>query len=407
MSDKSHITETITPADQAGVTEALKSVAATRLAVYPVGGGTALDFGAHPTRPGIHLSLAKLNRTIDYPAADLMITVEAGMTITSLQKRLAAQRQWLPVDVSQPDRATVGGAVAVNAAGPRQYSYGTLRDYVLGLTAVDGTGTPFSGGGRVLHNAAGYNICRLMAGSLGTLGIITQVTLMVRPLPGTSVLLLCDVPNFVVAERLLADLAGSVIQPAAIEFVAGRQREDEFALGPVLEGNVGRLYVGLEGSAAEVEGLVGQRRDRWTAAGATAPMLVPATRAEPLWRWLADFTAHLQINVLPSAVVETVKRILAHQPQCAIQAHAGNGVIRLRLPLPLRAGQDGTDVISALRTIAAAAAGKLIVLRRPDGAAVTIADAWGPPRPEFRVMQAIKERFDPHNILNPGRFVFD
>ena len=87
---------------------------------------------------------ANLNRVIDYPAADLTITVEAGMTLAELAKCLAAQRQRLPVDVPQPDRATVGGAVAVNAAGPRRYAYGTMRDYVLGFTAVDGAGTIFS-----------------------------------------------------------------------------------------------------------------------------------------------------------------------------------------------------------------------------------------------------------------------
>ena len=81
---------------------------------------------------------------MDYPAADLTITVEAGMTMAELSRCLAAQRQRLPIDIPQPDRATVGGAVAVNAAGPRRYAYGTMRDYVLGFTAVDGTGTTFS-----------------------------------------------------------------------------------------------------------------------------------------------------------------------------------------------------------------------------------------------------------------------
>ena len=118
----------------------------------------------------IRLSLAKLNRVIDYPAADMTITVEAGMTIAELNRQLAAGRQWLPVDVPWPDRATVGGAIAVNAAGPRRYAYGTMRDYLLGFTAVDGTGMTFSGGGRVVKNAAGYNMCRLMAGSLGHAG---------------------------------------------------------------------------------------------------------------------------------------------------------------------------------------------------------------------------------------------
>ena len=96
----------------------------------------------------------------------------------------------------------MGGAIATGAAGPRRSAYGTIRDYLLGFTAVDGDGRVFSGGGRVVKNAAGYNMCRLMAGSLGTLGVLTQATLMVRPLPEAAALLACDLPNLDLAEKL-------------------------------------------------------------------------------------------------------------------------------------------------------------------------------------------------------------
>ena len=115
----------------------------------------------------------------------------------------------------------MGGAVAVDAAGPRRYGYGTIRDYVLGLRGVDGRGTVFSAGGRVLKNAAGYNLCRLLAGSLGTLAVVTQATLLVRPLPETSALAACDLRDLAAAERLLAALVGSGTLPVAVEL---RQR---------------------------------------------------------------------------------------------------------------------------------------------------------------------------------------
>ena len=192
-------------------------------------------------------ALTKLNRVIDYPAADMTITVEAGMTIAELNRLLAEQRQWLPVDVPWPDRATVGGAIATNAAGPRRYAYGTMRDYLLGFTAVDGTGMTFSGGGRVVKNAAGYNMCRLMAGSLGTLGVITQATLMVRPLPEAAALLACEVPDFDLAEKLLAGLVRSPVAARGGRTVGRPLHEGNPLFGPVSEGNVGRLYVGFEG----------------------------------------------------------------------------------------------------------------------------------------------------------------
>jgi FAD/FMN-containing dehydrogenase len=342
--------------------------------------------------------VVELNRVVDYPADDLTITVEAGMTIAELNHVLAKHRQWLPVDVPQPDRTTIGEAVAINAAGPRRYAYGTMRDYVLGFTAVDGTGMTFSGGGRVVKNAAGYNMCRLMAGSRGALGAITQVTLMVRPQNEASVLLACDVPRLEIAEKLLADLVRSPTRPVAIELLAGCQRgemgtgsepqraslgitdcgevpvpisprESNPLFGPVLEGHAGRLYVGFEGPAAEVDWMVGQLRNEWAAAGIAAPMVASAADAEKLWRWLAEFPKGRRINVLPSQVIGTIAELLKTDPQCAVQAHAGNGVIRV--------GGINSRGLTA-----------------PGYSDDNVA--------EIRVMQAIKERFDPQNILNPG-----
>lgn len=366
------LTETLTPADQAAVAEAVRNAGSKQTAVYSIGGGTRNHNGQKPTRLGIGISLAKLNRVIDHPAADLTITVEAGMTIADLTNILASQRQRLPIDIPHADRATIGGAVAVNAAGPRRYAYGTMRDYVLGFTAVDGTGATFSGGGRVVKNAAGYNMCRLMTGSHGALGIITQVTLMVRPMCEASVLFVCDVPNFDVAERLLAGLVRSPARPVAIEFAAGRQRESDLSLGPVLQGNVGRLYVGFEGPAAEVDWMVEQLRAEWAASGATAPMLVPTPRAEPLWRWLAEFPATEQFHVLPSKTIEKIVELLKIDPTCAIQAHAGDGIIRV----------SSEESNSRELTTPGVLAGNV--------------DA-----PKTRVIRAIKDRFDPKNILNP------
>jgi glycolate oxidase FAD binding subunit len=266
-------------------------------------------------------------------------------------------------------------------------------------------------------------MCRLMAGSLGTLGVLTQVTLMIRPVAEASALLVSNVPDFGRAEKLLAALVRSAARPVAVDFVAGRWPVDGQAMGGMPEGsppegNAGRLYVGFEGAAAEVAWMVDQLRDLWSSVGAGAPMVVLAADAEPVWRWLVDFPANIQINVLPSDLVATVAKIVEMHPECAIQAHAGDGVIRISLPLPPGdggAGEGGVAAttisspvasISRLRALAAAAGGKLVVLRHADGFASTVADVWGPPGPEMRLMQSLKERFDPHSILNPGRFSY-
>src|SRR5438270_5640914 len=113
----------------------------------------------------------------------MTVTVQAAMTLARLQGLLAAENQRLPVDVPQADRTTLGGALAANASGPRRYGFGTLRDYVIGISMVNDEGHEVKAGGRVVKNVAGYDLMKLYVGSLGTLGIITQVTLKLKPRP--------------------------------------------------------------------------------------------------------------------------------------------------------------------------------------------------------------------------------
>ena len=209
-------------------------------------------------------------------------------------------------------------------------SCGTIRDFVLGFTAVDGQGTIFSGGGRVLKNAAGYNMGRLMAGSLGTLGIITQLTLMVRPMPEMSALVACDLPDLETADKLIADLMQSPIRPAAVELALGPGRQDNPVLVPMPKAAAARLIVGFEGPAVEVQWMLDTLRDMWQAARLTrSPMTVTNAWAKSLWDWLADFPAQVQIAVRPSAVTKMIGAIVSLDPDCTIQAHAGNGIVRV------------------------------------------------------------------------------
>ena len=365
--------ETLTPADQAAMASAVREAARSGRAVYPTGGGTMLDYGLPPSRPGVRLSTAMLNRVVDYPAEDLTITVEAGRTIAALNEQLAANRQWLPVDVPWPDRATVGGVIATAAAGPRRLAYGTIRDYLLGFTAIDGRGMAFCGGGRVVKNAAGYNMCRLITGSLGTLGVVTQATLMVRPLPETAALLACDLPDLDLAERLLAGLIGSDVRPAAVEFSNGRERPvGEWGhnplLGPVLHGNVGRLCIGFEGPAGEVEWMLDLARRQWTALGMTSPTLMPRLASDRLWRWIAEFPADVEISVLPGKLVATIAALQAIVPDAGVVAHAADGVIRVSLPSPACGTGAGGEGGTQLQSLVARLRGGRCP-GRPDGGA--------------------------------------
>ncbi|MCA9268321.1 MAG: FAD-binding oxidoreductase, partial [Planctomycetales bacterium] len=250
------IRETILPTGQEEVAAAVRSAAADATAVYPIGGATSLDFGLPAKREGVGLSLAAMNRVVDYPARDMTITVEAGMAIADLANTLAEHRQFLPFDVPHAEIATIGGVVATNWNGPRRYGYGAVRDHVIGVHAVDGTGRAFKGGGRVVKNVAGYDFCKLLTGSLGTLGVVTQVTLKLKPMPPRSAFLAAAVRNLEQAENLLAALSRSSVTPVAIELLAGPRWRDDPHVGPLLGESEQRRYVlavALEGTESEVK----------------------------------------------------------------------------------------------------------------------------------------------------------
>ena len=410
------LTETVTPANRDAVAEVVRDACQTGTPVYAIGGGTSLRYGVRPTRPGLGLSLAGLNRVIDYPARDLTITVEAGVTIAELAGRLASERQRLPVDIPQADRATVGGVVATNRSGPRRHQWGTVRDYVLGVHAVDGNGAAFSAGGRVVKNAAGYNLCRLLTGSLGTLGVMTQVTLMVKPMPETSALVACDLDDFDSAEKLLAEMVHTETVPAAIELLAGPAWQDEPALSTAASDSAaGRLVVGLEGTTAEVEWMIERLDAQWRRSSSVSPTAIRGDACVRAWDRLTEFPAEasrddgdaplvVQISLLPSVTVDFVRRLLGIDAGCSVQAHAGDGVVRARLSC--QADEIAAVLRERLRPAVAEAGGSMVILSSPGGVPLGPGDMWGPMPDGIAVMRSIKSQFDPKGILNPDRFVY-
>ena len=408
------VTQTLTPREPSEVAAAVREAAQSRTPVYPIGGGTRLGLGVHAQRPGLGLSLAGLCKVVDHPARDLTITVEAGMTMDALARVLADERQRLPIDVACADRATVGGVVSTNVSGPRRFACGTLRDYVLGLRAVDGRGTEFGAGGRVVKNAAGYDLCKLMIGSLGTLGVITQVTFLVRPMPETSAFVTCEADNFDAVERLLACVASTKTLPVAVEFLAGPAWQDAPLLGPRNPSSVGRLLVGFEGAADEVQWMVEQLSGELRAAGGVTPVTIAEPQSAQVWNRLTqgldgvggEGRLSASATVLPSRVVDIMARLVQAVPGCSLQAHAASGAIAVRFDVSSPA-EVKSLLAGQLRPAASAAGANLVVTSYPEGAGLNIADVWGPPSSAHAVMLSVKEQFDPHRVLNPGRFIFE
>lgn len=406
------IKTTLAPANQAELAAAVAEAYAAGTAIYPIGGGTGLDFGLPAKTPGSGLSLAGLSRIVDYPARDMTVTVEAGVTMQTLSDLLATEGQRLPLEVPLADKATVGGVVATNWNGPRRYACGTVRDYVIGISAVDGRGTYFKGGGRVVKNVAGYDFCKLLTGSLGTLGVITQVTFKVRPMTEQFTLMACAVQTTRQAEKLLAALVTSATTPAAIELLSGPAWDSEPAL-KTLAGASGpeKLYlvVGFEGSAVEVEWMTRRLHDEWCELGIEAPITIGD--ATDFWKKLVEFAAVgnsplvLKASLVPSGVTSFIDALRTLDPQASLQSHAGNGIVIARLSAFPKEGLSRA-LVGNLQPAAAAHHGSLLVLSNPSGSEMTHQSVWGGLDAPFTLMSAVKQKFDPKNILNPGRFVY-
>jgi glycolate oxidase FAD binding subunit len=393
------IKQTLSPADPQELAAAVADAHARETPLYPIGGGTSLDFGLPAKENGVGLSLEKLNRVIDYPARDLTVTVEAGLTMRALADLLAKERQRLPIDVPQADKATIGGVVATNFNGPRRFGQGTVRDHVIGISAVDGRGSPFKGGGRVVKNVAGYDFCKLLCGSMGTLAVITQVTLKVRPRPSASAIVTYDATDLDRVEALLAALTTTRTTPVAVELT-------------VPNGSPRELLFGFEGTHVEVEWLVAQLEREFLPLGAKPKQVVRDSETADVWQRLTMFgcapessSLVLKLNVRPSRVVELCKTVGTLVPNASIQAHAGSGIILVDCG-DLPSHEAAKLLIRDLRPAAAAAGGQAVVWNCPSPDEWTRQAFWGPTRDDDAVMRAVKRQFEPHGLLNPGRFIF-
>ncbi len=401
------LTSSSPPTTAAEIVETVRSAITTKTPLRPVGGGRSLDHGVATRLTPVDVPLSGMRRLIDYPARDMTVTVEAGMTIAELTRTLAEQRQRLPIDAPHANVATIGGLIATNFSGPRRYGAGTMRDYVIGISAVDGHATLFKAGGRVVKNVAGYDLCKLLVGSHGSLAIITQVTLKVRPQPETSLLIACDLASAEQAEQALAFMAHSRTTPVAIELLAGPAWSTSGAVGAGLAANNWRLVVGVEGTEPEVRWMRGQLREE-LAPFATGEFHEHAQISD--WQPLIDFPATgesplvLKFSVVPSRVVALMQTLRQSLPGVSLQAHAGSGIVLARLS-ELNA-TTSKAIVQQVQPAVMAAQGSSVVWSCSTSEELTPLVAWGPPRADRPWMQQVKQQFDPHGLFNAGRFVF-
>src|SRR5215216_374284 len=205
----------VASADDVGAVMRLAS--SQRLAVIARGGGTMVDLGNPPRRMDVVLDVTRLNRIVEYHPQDLTVTVEAGVTIGELQRTLGEHGQMLALDPPLEERATVGGVLATNAWGPRRH--GTARDLVIGSRAVLADGSRIRAGGKVVKNVAGYDLNKLLIGSLGTLAVITEATFKLAPRPAGFGMLVAAFPRLEEAHAAAVAINRARVQPLSLDLI--------------------------------------------------------------------------------------------------------------------------------------------------------------------------------------------
>lgn len=259
------------------------------------------------------MELSQLNSVVDYPARDMTITVQAGMPVAELSAILARENQQLPLDTADPE-VSVGAMVAGNFSGPRQFGYGTARDYLIGMEAVDGQGRVFHAGGRVVKNVAGYDLCRLMVGSRGALGILTQLTFKLKPTPESTSGLVLNCDSFDVAQQNLNRLNTTAATPVVLDLSASAGQTSA------------KLILVVEGAAETCEWQIQQLRNEGTAF-TELPFSSVATSVQEFcqsskhtWPQTA-----VRIQTLPSLVTTMAEAAVRHGLN--VHAHAGSGLL--------------------------------------------------------------------------------
>ena len=387
-----------------------------------------------------------MNHMLDVDTANLTITVEAGVKLRDVQARLATQEDrcylplenlvaeageficsdrsnsgcFLPLDPPFGEKATLGGIVATNSSGPRRLLYGLPRDLVLGLRFVTPEGEIVGAGGKTVKNVSGYDVSKLMIGSMGSLGILCEMTLRLLPLPESMETLVFDFDRFADASGFAEAVFGTKLLPAALE-VANRKTMEAMDLGSTVELGGGRYFVliALEAFREAVARMTSELPVMAGKFNSKSHSRILEEKHRLFWLQVSEIQEKLaardpgflvlQINYPLSAwksLFESTEQVLSHYAgEYALLCHAGSGVNLIHILSDPR-GSGVKGVIAAVRALTAEcrkSGGNLTVLSAPAEAKRSLS-VWGEAGPDLLLMKKIREELDPAGVMSPGRF---
>jgi glycolate oxidase FAD binding subunit len=348
------------PATAEDLARKLHEAAASKLAVIPVGGGRASGMGDPPDRADILLHTTRLDRVIEHSQSDMVVSVEAGITLEALQAELAKAGQFLPLDPFHSPGHTIGGLLATGWTGPLRLRFGSPRDFLIGIRVALPDGTLATGGGRVVKNVSGYDMMKLHFGALGSLGVIVAASFKVFPKPLHDVTVSND-GGWESAENALS----TPLAPSAVEVSSD-----------------GRVLARYLGTPAAVDRVVSSLE--WDEA------------EESVWEQHARSGPETWARIaLPRSELRKIVEMLPVHDRWWASPGVGTAHWAIR---------SSAQAVGDIRAKVEAAGGTLVMLAAPEDFMREVG-AWGTPPATLEIMQRIKKAFDPEGTLNPGRYV--
>jgi len=370
-------TQIYEPADAAAVAATLSAASSEHLSVVVRGAGTKFT----PPASDVLITTTKLTTRVDHVPGDLVAVLPAGLSLDAANGILRRERQWLPLDPPRGHRATIGGIVASNDSGPRRHRFGAPRDLIIGIEIAMVDGRVARAGGRVVKNVAGYDLSKLMCGSLGSLAVVTSATFKLSPVAPFSQTIVATLGDL----RRLADVALAIaaapVAPTAIE----------------LQSPPHRLLVRFETTEAAAAAQTAIATRICASHGATTSVVtgqaeVDAWRAHES-RIFGEAGTVVKIAVLPTDVADVLSLIQRLIPGAAVSGRAALGIVLLHLP---SSAEDAGGMLAELRRDVSGRRGSVSTQGDP-----------GPLGDAEPVMRSVKARFDPHRILNAGLVPWD
>jgi glycolate oxidase FAD binding subunit len=409
------------------ISELLKFAAPEKLAVIPCGARTKLGIGTPPARYDIALDLSRMNRVLAYDPRDLTLGVEPGIKLPTLATALAAEKQFLPLNPPFMSRATIGGILAADSASPLRYLYGGPRDFVLGLEFVTGDGTIAKSGGRVVKNVSGYDLHKLLIGSLGTLAVITRANFKTFPMPPEQVVFVVAFDDASAALKFckllgrspLGALQVDVISPESVQIFAAQP-----GMQIALPDKNWCVVVSAAGNARAVERHRRELPELATQAKSSGLVALGDTTqsvkvASTLLGRVREFPA-LALSTNPSATIFRIAAlpatmtVIAQRLGALASEHALPSALVLRphgliyfgiLPTaddPVTQGKSAKLAQAVFRAMDELDANARIEFAPTE--LKRAVNVWGAARPDFELMRRLKKVFDPGNVLSSGRF---